>query len=295
MKFWQGVAFLPTDELLEIAKASDRSGWHGLAMSDHLFWPEKRTADYPYTPDGAPMWEPETAWPDPWVSMGAMASVTDRLQFSTNVYVAPARDVMTVAKQVSTLAALAPGRVSLGVGAGWSRDEFVQTGQDFETRGRRLDEMIPALRELWSPGWSEFHGDTIDFDRLRMEPTPSTSVPIYVGGHSPPALRRAVTLADGWIGTGYKPADAEEMVTRVVGMLDDAGRDRDSFEIIIALYAEPDLDLYRHVEKLGVTGLLWAPWMLADLDDPRHASPLEARIAATEQFAQEFVEPLSRP
>lgn len=293
MKFWQGVAFLPTDELLEIAKASDRTGWHGLAMSDHLFWPEERTADYPYSPDGAPIWEPETAWPDPWVTMSAMAAVTRDLAFSTNVYVAPARDLMTVAKQVSTFAALAPGRVTMGVGAGWSKDEFDQTGQDFATRGRRLNEMMSALRALWEPGWTEFHGEHYDFDRLRMEPKPPSKVPIYVGGHSPAALRRAVTLGDGWIGTGYTPSDAEDVLGRITSMLDDAGRDRDAFEIVLTLYAAPDLELYRHFQKLGVTGMMWAPWMMADLRDPSHASPLEARIAATERFGEEFVEPLA--
>ncbi len=293
MKFWQGVAFLPTDELLELAKATDRSGWHGIAMSDHLFWPEVRTADYPYTPDGAPIWEPETAWPDPWVTMSAMAAVTTDLQFSTNVYVAPARDLMTVAKQVSTFAALAPGRVTMGVGAGWSKDEFDQTGQDFASRGRRLDEMMDALRELWKPGWTEFHGDHFDFDRLRMEPTPAEAIPLYVGGHSPPALRRAIGRGDGWIGTGYAPDEAEKMVTRVTDLLDEAGRDRDSFEIVVTLYARPDLELYRHFAKLGVTAMMWAPWMMADVNDPAFASPLEARIAATERFAEEFVEPLA--
>ncbi|MFT5222829.1 MAG: putative F420-dependent oxidoreductase, partial [Glaciecola sp.] len=248
MKFWQSVAFAPSEELVDIARASDRSGWHGLMMSDHLFWPEQHTTAYPYTADGAPMWEPHTAWPDPWVTMAAMSSVTTNLQFSTNVYIAPARDVMTVAKQVSTLDVLSGGRASLGVGAGWSADEFAQTGQNFRTRGARLNEMIPALRELWKDGWSEFHGQHVDFARLRMEPTPANNIPIYVGGHSAPALRRAVTLGDGWIGTGYTPADGEKIVAEVSGLLDDAGRDRDQFEIIIALYAMPDLELYRRFE-----------------------------------------------
>lgn len=293
MKFWQSVAFLPPEDLVEVARASERSGWHGLMMSDHLFWPEEHTSAYPYTPDGQPMWQPETSWPDPWVSMAAMSSVTTDLHFSTNVYIAPARDVMTVAKQVSTLSVLSGGRVSLGVGAGWSRDEFEQTGQDFTTRGKRLDEMLPALRELWSPGWSEFHGEHIDFGRVRMEPTPPSDVPILVGGHSAPALRRAVTLGDGWIGTGYTPDDAEVVVTKLLGMLDEQGRDREGFEVILALYAQPDLDLYRRMEDLGVTGLLWSPWLLVDANDPAHASPTQARCAAIERFGDEFVAPLA--
>jgi alkanesulfonate monooxygenase SsuD/methylene tetrahydromethanopterin reductase-like flavin-dependent oxidoreductase (luciferase family) len=112
-------------------------------MSDHIFYPHDLASPYPYSPDGTPIWPPETAWPDNWVTIGAMAAVTERLQFGTSVYIAPARDLFTVAKQVGTAAVLSNNRVNLGVGAGWMREEFEQTGQEYGNRGRRLDEMIP--------------------------------------------------------------------------------------------------------------------------------------------------------
>jgi alkanesulfonate monooxygenase SsuD/methylene tetrahydromethanopterin reductase-like flavin-dependent oxidoreductase (luciferase family) len=92
------------------------------------------------------------------VLTGAMAAVTKRLRFSNAVYVAPARPLIEVAKQVATASVLSGGRVSLGVGVGWMREEYQLMGQDFDTRGKRLDEMIPALRELWRGGWVSWSG-----------------------------------------------------------------------------------------------------------------------------------------
>jgi len=289
MKFWQSLAFLEMDQLLDIAKASDELGYHGLTLSDHLFYPRDHITQYPYSADGAPIWKPESHWPDVWVSIAAMAAVTRDIRFTTNVYIPGVRDVFTVAKAVSTAAVLSKDRVAMGIGAGWSKNEFNATGQDFHVRGKRLDEMIPALRELWSPGWNEFHGDHIDFDALTMEPTPAKPVPIYVGGDSPAALSRAARLADGWIGIGYKPADAEERIGQLKQRLADEGRDDDDFEIILALYALPSVDLYGRFADLGVTGITWSPWMLANLDDPRFASPLQARLAACEDFATDII------
>lgn len=293
MKFWNSFAFLEPEQLLDMARISDETGFHGIALSDHLFYPKQRTVDYPYTADGAPMWQPETAWPDPFTAIGAMAAVTEQVRFTTNVYVAPVRDLFTVAKQVSTAAVLSQGRVTLGVAAGWSKDEFDQTGQEFTNRGKRLNEMIPALRELWSDGWCEYHGTFYDFDALTLEPTPPGPVPIYVGGDSMPALRRAATLGDGWIGIGYKPDDAEERIGQLRRLLAETGRENDDFEIILALYAQPSLDLYGRFVDLGVTGFTWSPWMLADVNDDRFASPFEARVAATEEFAEKYIEPLA--
>ena len=106
---------------------------------------------------------------------------------------------MTVAKTVGTAAVLSDNRLRLGVGVGWCKEEFDQTGQDFATRGKRLDEMIVALRALWRGGWVEFHGDYYDVPECQMEPAPTEPVPIIGGGHSPVALAahgRAVRRLD---------------------------------------------------------------------------------------------------
>src|SRR5438067_3230840 len=263
MKFWCATAFMESRELVEVAKYLDEAGYHGVGFSDHVGYPRDLKSKYPYTPhpDGRPIWTPETPWPDSWVLMGALIGVTERLHFTTNIYVAPNRPILQVAKQVATAAVLSDNRVSLGVGAGWMREEFDLLGQDFDNRGPRLDEMIQAVRELWKGGWVEWHGTYYDIPALTMEPHPSAPIPIYGGGHTGQALRRSARYCDGWIGNAYTWDDAAHYVGKLKQALKDAGRENDPFEIIIGLYEPPSVDVYRRAEEeLGVTGMLCLPW-----------------------------------
>ena len=277
MKFWLGVAFLDHGELLDMARVADASGYHGIAVSDHVFYPEKLSTPYPYTSDGSPPFAPDTPWPDPWVLIGAMAAVTTRLRFMTNVYVAPARNPFLVAKQVGTAAVLSGDRVAARGRRGWMREEFEHLGQPFGDRGRRLDEMIDVLRTLWRGGMVEHHGEHYDFDRIQMSPVPAAPVPIYCGGQSRRALERAARL-DGWIGNAYTPEQALELVGRVR-----SARQDPEFEVILSLLARPDADLFRRMEDAGVTGVLCAPWMRPGVDDG------VARRAAVERFADTVI------
>jgi probable F420-dependent oxidoreductase len=293
MRFHQAVAFLEADQLLELGKACDDLGYAGIYVSDHLFYPKELRSRYTYSPheDGSPVWSPETSWPDTWCLVSAMAAITDKLHFTSGVYIAPARDLFSVAKAVGTAAFLSRNRVHLGVGVGWCKEEFDATGQDFHTRGARLDDMIPALRALWSGGWVEYHGPFYDVPALQMNPTPTAPVPIYGGGHSEPALRRAARLCDGWLAaSAYSPDDAWHYLARVQDHLKAAGRQGDPFTIYLALGVPPDLDLYRQFEDAGVTDLICAPWMLADASEARdYRSALDAKLRATEDFATTVV------
>jgi probable F420-dependent oxidoreductase len=270
-------------------------------MSDHICFPKQLGSRYPDAPyeDGRPIWEPETPWPDPWVSIGAMIGATTNLHFSTSIYIAPARDVFTVAKQVGTAAVLSNNRVSLGLGAGWMKEEFDQTGQSYENRGRRLDEMIAALRSLWSGGWAEYHGKYYDFGPLMIEPSPTEPVHIWCGGHSDPALRRAARHCDGWIGNAYSEEDAAHYLGKLKAELAAAGRADDPFEIVIGLYAPPTPDVVKRWSDEGVTGLLCVPWFLEQRSDDRDVAgaqmgtDLSRKIEALERFATEVIAPVA--
>ncbi len=207
MQFWSGTAFMDSAEALAIATMLDEAGYDGVICADHLIYPRVLQSRYP-TGAERPPWSPETAWPDSWILIGAMAAVTRRLRFSNAVYVAPARPLLEVAKQVATASVISDGRVSLAVGAGWMREEFELLGQDFGNRGRRLDEMIPALRALWQGGWVSWTGHYYQVPELMLEPHPPLPVPILCGGESEVALRRAARLCDGWVGTAYAWDDA---------------------------------------------------------------------------------------
>jgi probable F420-dependent oxidoreductase len=298
MRFHQAVTFLPTLHALELARAADDQGYGGVYVSDHMFFPRDRQSRYTYSKraDGAPgfgeHWDPDTDWPDVWCLISAMAAVTDRLQFTTGIYVAPARDVVTVAKQVGTAAVISEGRVNLGIGVGWCKEEFDATGQDFESRGRRLDDMIPALRALWAGGWVEYHGPHYDLPAMRMEPSPPGPIPIIGGGHSAPALRRAASLCDGWVAAG---AYSDDEARAYLGQLHDArrkaGRSDEPFAIFLSLWSRPDAQLYREFEEEhGVTDILCAPAMLAKVDpsDPPDKQ-LRTRLDASARFADEIL------
>jgi probable F420-dependent oxidoreductase len=282
-----------------VAKAADEQGYDGVYISDHMFFPRERRSRYTYSTrdDGAPgfgdHWDPDTDWPDPWCFISAMAACTRRLRFTTGVYIAPARDLVSVAKQVSTAAVVSGGRVNLGVGVGWSQEEFDATGQDFSTRGRRLDEMIPALRALWGEGWVEYHGTYYDVPAMRMEPSPPAPVPILGGGHSAPAFRRAANLCDGWVAAGaYNPQEARSYLSQLHAERRRAGREEEQFTIFLSLWSEPDVGLYsRFAEEFGVTDFLCAPAMVAQVDksDPPDRQ-LQVRIDASARFAEDVLE-----
>jgi probable F420-dependent oxidoreductase len=294
VKFWQAVAFLDTDQLLDVARISEEAGFHGITVSDHVFYPAALTSPYPYSPDGSPIWAPSTPWPDPWVLIGAMAGATTTLRFTTNIYVAPARNHLVVAKAVATAAVVSGGRVSMGVAAGWMREEFEAMGQGFANRGRRLDELVEVLRTLWRGGMQEFHGTYYDFDPVQISPVPRDPVPIYGGGHSDAAMRRAAGL-DGWIGNAYEPEEAHAELDRLSRFRREVGTaDRPGYEVMLALLGPPDADVYRRVEDAGVTSLICAPWMLApgavDAGDAwrskaDYEGSLEAKRRAIEGFA----------
>ncbi len=212
MKFYVSSAFLNTREIVEIAKAADELGYDGIGIPDHVVNLETLQTPYPYTKDGQRRWQPFTDWPDPWVLVGALAQVTTRLRFVTTVYIPAMRNPYSAAKAIGTAAVLASGRVELGIGIGWCREEFALMGQQFDARGKRTDEIIDLMRALWEPGWTQFDGEFYPTPRLEMQPTPPP-IPIYAGGLSDAALRRAARN-DGWIGDLIKTDRAIEAVGR---------------------------------------------------------------------------------
>ena len=271
------------------APAPDDSG---LAPQVRVSYPRTLSSPYP-SPTGQPFWPPETAWPDPWVLTGAMAALTTRLRFSNAVYIAPARPLLEVAKHVATASVLSGGRVSLAVGAGWMREEFDLLGQSFHNRGRRLDEMIQALRALWQGGWVSWDGEHYQVPELMMEPHPTHPTPILCGGESEAALRRAARYCDGWVGTAYRLEDAARYVKTLAAYRHEYDRDDAPFDILLALLDPPTRELYQRAAEVGVTGVMCAPWAsVDDIHEGHHDSlkqPAERYRAAIEDFAERIV------
>jgi len=289
MKFIVPTAFIDPTHFTSMARAADESGWWAMAVSDHVVHPEKIESSYPYVADGRPYWGSSNPWPDPWVAIGAMAAVTERLHFLTNVFILPARNPILVAKAVGTAAVLSHNRVSLGIGVGWMREEFEILGQSFSNRGARTDEAIDILRKLWKGGVVEHQGKHYAFPKLEMSPAPTKPLPIYCGGLSEPALRRAALRCDGWISVVHSVEEIRDFAGRLHALRREAGRADVPFELIVACNDAFDLDGYRRLEEAGATALITVPWVFyggkgASLDD---------KIEGIRRFADDIIAKLA--
>jgi probable F420-dependent oxidoreductase len=259
VKFYVSTAFLDTREAVEIARAADDLGYAGIAIPDHVVNLETLQTPYPYTEDGQRRWDPFTDWPDPWVMIGAMALVTTRLRFVTTVYLPAMRDPYSAAKAIGTAAVLAQGRLELGVGVGWCAEEFELLGQQFARRGKRTDEMLELMKALWAPGWTEFAGEFYTTPRLEMEPTPP-AIPIYVGGLSDIALRRAARH-DGWVGDLITTDQALQRVEQLRALRAEMGLTMDDFAVLTPLVDAFTPEHYARAEAGGITGIVTMPWV----------------------------------
>jgi probable F420-dependent oxidoreductase len=288
VKFANALIGLPAEGYVAAAKAAEEAGFSAIAMSDHVVTPEKITSTYPYTPDGRPQYDPEWDFPDPWVTVGAMSSVTTSLEFFTNVFVLPARNPLLVAKALSTAAKLSGDRVTLGIGAGWMREEFDLLGQQFAGRGKRMDEMIEVMRTVWSGGYVEHHGEHYDFDRLDMKPAPAHQIPVIVGGDSDVALRRAARL-DGWIGVYYTMDELEVNCARLAAFRTEIGRADEPYEIVASPIATPKPANLERLEAMGVTTVLTSAWQAVGLAQP---DSVEHGIECIGAYGERWIRPV---
>ncbi|MBF4161722.1 TIGR03619 family F420-dependent LLM class oxidoreductase [Nocardioides acrostichi] len=285
MRFSINLAWVPVEELSAIARAADETGYDSVTIPDHVLDLETIETPYPYTPDGRRRWRPESAWPDPWVLVGSLAAQTTRLRFITSVYVLSLRNPFQAAKSIGTAAVLSGGRVALGAGIGWCREEFDLLEQDFGTRGRRTDEALDLMAALWQPGWTEFEGEHYTAPRMSMEPSPG-AVPVYVGGQSEVALRRAARH-DGWIGDMYTVDEAGTFARRLADLRAEGGRE-DEFCVAVALTDALVVDDFARAADVGVTDVMTQPWAYYHGLDVS----LEQKLDGLHRFADEVLAPL---
>jgi probable F420-dependent oxidoreductase len=288
MRWTVAFPMFPADHLLPMARAAEAAGFDTITVPDSVFYPEEVSDKYPYSADGSRFWTGETPFVDPFVSISAMAAVTERIRFLTNVVKLPIREPLLVAKQVSSMAVLSNDRVGLGVGLSWIPEEFAWTHTDKKTRGKRADEMIEIIRLVCGGGgeqWVEYHGRYYDFDRLMIAPAPQVAVPIYIGGLSEPGLRRAARLGDGWISVQNTEADITAAIDSLTGFRDEYGRSDVPFEINALCIDVFDLDGYRRLADRGVTELQAVPWYFYG-GDP---NDLSVQIDSLTRFADEVI------
>lgn len=286
MEFGLSIAFSDPTHYIPLARAAEENGFGLVTLADHLIYPAEFSVPYPYTPDGVPRFGELDPFPDPWVAISAMAAATSRIKFSTNVFVLPARNPFHVAKILGTAAIFSNYRVALGVGMGWMPEEFAAGGQDFRNRGKRADEMIEVMRKLWSGERVEHHGEFYDFEPLRMCPAPAQDIPIYVGGFSKPALRRAAHN-DGWISDLHTLAELEALCQQVDAERDKAGTQNRPFKKLSFGCTDAwGVEGFRAMRDMGISVTTTMPAVMYGKD---MKPPLEENIDCIKRFADDVI------
>ncbi len=288
MKFCQVMTFVPAAHVVELSRVAQDVGFDSVAFSDHIAYPVGFTTPYPYSADGMPTYTAETPWLDPLIAIAACASAADRLRFLTNVYVLGYRHPIAAAKLAASASFLTGGRLLLGVGAGWMREEFEALDEPFERRGARMVEAIDIVRGLWKGEPLEHHGEFYDFAPVQLSPAPPDSIPVLIGGHTELALRRAAALGDGWIGLDYDVDELRRLLGLLRSLRAEAGTSDKPFEVITGVRAKPEPELLAELTELGMTTLITSAFGFGrtDLND------LQASRQALVSYGRRFIEPL---
>ncbi len=196
------------DTIRRLGRAADEYQFDSIWISDHIVIPKVSRSKYPYSADGRLDLEAAQHYLDALTVLSYLAGVTERVTLGSSVLILPYRNPVLVAKMIATLDVLSRGRVILGVGVGWMREEFQALNlTTFEERGAATDEYIQILRELWTKDWPTYRGRFYSLDEVRFYPKPvqKPHPPIWIGGHTKAAIRRAARLGDGWHPIGLRP------------------------------------------------------------------------------------------
>ena len=228
-------ALAALDPLTELCTGAEALGYDYATFSDHIVIPTDISSPYPYSATGEFTNAGTGERNEQLIELAFVAARTTRLRLVTSVMVVPHRPAVLAAKQIATIDVLSGGRVTLGIGAGWMKEEFEALGvPPFEQRGKVTDEYIAAFRELWTNDKPKFSGEFVKFDKISFAPKPAQKggIPIWIGGESGPALRRTAKTGDAWYPIGNNPAFPLDSlarysasVARLRQMTAEAGRD----------------------------------------------------------------------
>lgn len=221
--------------VIPLVEMLDEVGIEIVWTVEHVIMAESYEPLYPYSDDGRAPTAPDTLMPDPLEWLAFVAARTDNLNLGTAVVVASQHSAAILAKRVATLDALSGGRVRLGVGIGWQREEYEAIGVPYRDRGRRLDETIESMRVLWREQFATYHGKHVNFENVHMDAKPANGrdVPILIGGSSEHAARRAGRLGDGWYPYVISPTDFEKGIETIGTAARQVGRDASKIELSI--------------------------------------------------------------
>ena len=282
-----GVGAMANPETLaEAARLAEDAGYHSVFLADHILVPRGLESKYPYSRDGSFPYDPDQDWLDPLVALGYLAAHTTTLRLGTSITVVPMRHPIVTAKQIATADFLSAGRVIFGVGVGWMAEEFALLGESFHDRGRRMDEYLQLMKILWTEEHPHFDGEYFQVANCGFAPKPvqKPHMPLWVGGESQAALRRAARFGDGWHSAGTSLAALPGQLQILHRALEETERSRREFTVSTFPTDRFTLDVVRQCAAHGVDHLLV----------PAFSFERDKVLQRLEQIATEVIAPFQR-
>lgn len=291
MRFSYAESMVDPSYYLVLARAAEGAGYDGMVVPDSLCYPEVSDSTYPFSPDHTREFLEDKPFLEPFALIPAMGAVTERLRFITFVLKLPMRHPLLVAKQATSVAVLTGNRLALGVGTSPWPEDYQLVGVPWEGRGKRMDEALDIVRGLSAGGYFEYHGEAYDLPSVKISPVPSEPLPILVGGHATPALRRAAHY-DGWLHGGGDPGELPHLLAELRRLREEVGTADRPFEVhVISLDAFTPDGIHR-LEEQGVTdvivGFRWPYEVGPD------AEPLQTKLDNLHRFAETVIAKVSR-
>jgi probable F420-dependent oxidoreductase len=244
--------------LAHLVQTAEQCGFESLWTVEHVVIPKDYQSPYPYSKSGKIPGGEDVSIPDPLLPLSFATALTKTIRLATGVVILPQRHPLYLAKEIATLDLLSGGRVILGVGSGWLKEEFDALGLDFHTRGARTDEAIQAMRTCWRDNASSFHGKHFNFGPVLSYPKPAhNDVPIHIGGHSSAAAKRAGRLGDGFFPALAEIPKLQELFAMMREAAQEAGRDPNRIEL--SCTARAAVDSIKAVENIGILRVVVAP------------------------------------
>ncbi len=291
MRFTFAESMCEPKQLLTLAVEAERCGYDSFTVPESLMYPKHSDTKYPYTGDGDRQFLEGKPFIEPFVLMGALASITQKLRFTTFVVKLPLRHPVLAAKQATSVAVLSDNRFGFGVGLSPWPDDFRVMNVPWEGRGKRLDECIEIIRGLATGEWFEYHGEVFDLEPIKLCPAPTKPIPFLIGGHTEAAYKRAARLGDGWMhGGGGKAADLDGALARIQALRREYGTDEKPFELHVISLDGFSVDGVRRLEDKGITDVIVG---FRDAYKP-DTMALQQKIDALKGYADRVIAKLKR-
>ncbi len=267
--------FSTRDNYMAVAKAAERAGFDFLAVSDHLVVPANLKSQYPYDARGVFAAAEHGYCLDQLATIAFLAGCTVRLRLLASVLVVPHRPAMLTAKMISTIDVLSNGRLILGAGTGWMKEEFALLGAPFADRGKATDEYLEAFRELWTKDAPAYSGKHVSFSDVLFYPKPiqKPHPPMWIGGESPAALRRTIRFADAWYPGNNSQTKPLDTPSRLAAGIDGSAR---------RLFTGTSADMAADAEALSSIGVGHVALRLG-------GDTVEASVERIERFGAEVI------